>query len=89
LLHDKQLLPSRSPDALRHPELDDPWSLRAAALDRRLEAKELAVVLGHIAKHRGFKFKRRLVSFFKQTRISKSPSFDEVTMPLEYVSDWI
>ena len=33
----------------------DPWSLRAAALDRRLDGPELAVVLGHIAKHRGFR----------------------------------
>lgn len=33
----------------------DPWSLRAAALDRPLSGQELAVALGHIAKHRGFK----------------------------------
>lgn len=33
----------------------DPWRLRAAALDRPLAAPELAVALGHIAKHRGFK----------------------------------
>lgn len=33
----------------------NPWSLRAAALDRPLEGQELAVALGHIAKHRGFK----------------------------------
>ncbi|MBN9089523.1 MAG: type II CRISPR RNA-guided endonuclease Cas9 [Reyranella sp.] len=32
-----------------------PWSLRAAALDRPLNGQELAVALGHIAKHRGFK----------------------------------
>lgn len=33
----------------------DPWELRAAALDRRLTGAELAVALGHIAKHRGFR----------------------------------
>ena len=33
----------------------DPWQLRAAGLDRPLGAQELAVALGHIAKHRGFK----------------------------------
>ncbi|MFT3810520.1 MAG: type II CRISPR RNA-guided endonuclease Cas9 [Micropepsaceae bacterium] len=33
----------------------DPWRLRAAALDRPLNGTELAVALGHIAKHRGFK----------------------------------
>jgi CRISPR-associated endonuclease Csn1 len=33
----------------------DPWALRAAALDRALTASELATVLGHIAKHRGFR----------------------------------
>lgn len=33
----------------------NPWSLRADALDRPLDGQELAVALGHIAKHRGFK----------------------------------
>jgi CRISPR-associated endonuclease Csn1 len=33
----------------------NPWSLRADALDRPLNGQELAVALGHIAKHRGFK----------------------------------
>jgi CRISPR-associated endonuclease Csn1 len=33
----------------------DPWALRAAALDRLLSGAELACVLGHIAKHRGFR----------------------------------
>ncbi len=32
-----------------------PWALRAAAHDRRLTNDEFAVVLGHIARHRGFK----------------------------------
>lgn len=33
----------------------DPWRLRAEGLDRKLTGQELAVALGHIAKHRGFK----------------------------------
>lgn len=33
----------------------DPWRLRAEALERPLQGIELAVALGHIAKHRGFK----------------------------------
>lgn len=33
----------------------DPWRLRSEALTRKLEKKELARVLYHIAKHRGFK----------------------------------
>lgn len=48
------LLPASGVNALRDPGLD-PWQLRAEALDRRLEAAELAVALGHIARHRGFR----------------------------------
>ncbi len=33
----------------------DPWTLRAAALQRPLTGPELAQVLGHIARHRGFR----------------------------------
>jgi CRISPR-associated endonuclease Csn1 len=33
----------------------DPWKLRARALDHPLTAPEFSVVLGHIAKHRGFR----------------------------------
>ncbi|MBN8964698.1 MAG: type II CRISPR RNA-guided endonuclease Cas9, partial [Rhizobiales bacterium] len=33
----------------------DPWQLRAEALDRKLAPDEFAVVLGHIARHRGFR----------------------------------
>jgi len=33
----------------------DPWGLRAEALRRPLAAEEFASVLGHIAKHRGFR----------------------------------
>lgn len=48
------LLTSTSPNALSVAGLD-PWTLRAAGLDRKLSGQELAVALGHIAKHRGFK----------------------------------
>jgi CRISPR-associated endonuclease Csn1 len=65
LLHNNGLLPDVSRDALHdalrrisppgaHPPAT-PWSLRAAAHDRALTADELAVVLGHIARHRGFR----------------------------------
>lgn len=37
----------------------DPWELRAAALERKLTGPELAVALGHIAKHRGFKSNKK------------------------------
>lgn len=33
----------------------DPWKARAEGLDRPLNARELALALGHVAKHRGFK----------------------------------
>jgi CRISPR-associated endonuclease Csn1 len=36
-----------------------PWRLRAAAHDRALSNDELAVVLGHIARHRGFRSNSR------------------------------
>lgn len=51
-------LESAAPDALApakgapHP---NPWKLRAEGLDRLLTGKEFAVVLGHIARHRGFR----------------------------------
>ncbi|MGA9869197.1 MAG: type II CRISPR RNA-guided endonuclease Cas9 [Acetobacteraceae bacterium] len=49
------LLASDARDALKRPDLRDPWTLRVDALDRRLEPDELAVALGHIARHRGFR----------------------------------
>lgn len=36
-----------------------PWSLRADALQRSLSGEELAVILGHIAKHAGFQSNRK------------------------------
>lgn len=54
ILHSHGLLQSSDRDALKQPGLD-PWRIRAEALDRLLEPVELAVALGHIARHRGFK----------------------------------
>lgn len=65
LLFDHKLLPDAgsgalhdalrraSPQGLNPPVT--PWTLRAAAHERRLSNDEFAVVLGHIARHRGFK----------------------------------
>lgn len=54
LLRTHGLLSAADRDALRLPEAN-PWSLRAEGLDRALTATELAAVLGHIARHRGFR----------------------------------
>lgn len=65
LLHANGLLPNSTNEALHdalrrvspkgvHPPIT-PWTLRAVALDRLLTADEIAVVLGHIARHRGFR----------------------------------
>ena len=51
------LLASAGPDALALPGID-PWAMRAEALDRALAPCELAVALGHIARHRGFRSNR-------------------------------
>jgi len=51
------LISSAAPDALARGL--DPWALRADALDRTLTGEELAVALGHIAKHRGFRSNRK------------------------------
>lgn len=54
LFHEASLLPNSKSDALSIKGVD-PWRLRAEALTRALTGPELAVVLGHIARHRGFK----------------------------------
>ena len=54
LFHEAGLLPNAASDALGQKGLN-PWRLRAEALERPLTGTELAVVLGHIARHRGFK----------------------------------
>lgn len=48
--------------AAREVRPDSPWSLRAAALERKLEPAEAAVVLGHIARHRGFRSNAKTVA---------------------------
>ncbi len=53
LLHEHGLLGADAADALALGL--DPWQLRADALDRRLDGREMAAVLGHIARHRGFR----------------------------------
>jgi CRISPR-associated endonuclease Csn1 len=65
LLFEYGVLTDQSTDALRHalcrisPNVAGsqvtPWTLRAAAHERLLTNDELAVVLGHIARHRGFR----------------------------------
>lgn len=52
------LLATAEKDSLKQPGRD-PWKLRAEALDRSLEPYELAVALGHIARHRGFKSNKK------------------------------
>lgn len=52
--HEPDFLPNADRDELGRNGLN-PWRLRAEALDRTLSGSELAVALGHIARHRGFK----------------------------------
>lgn len=54
LFQQSGLLADARKGALKIPELD-PWALRAEGLERKLTGSELAVALGHIARHRGFK----------------------------------
>ncbi|MGB0697085.1 MAG: type II CRISPR RNA-guided endonuclease Cas9 [Rhodospirillaceae bacterium] len=54
LFADVALLPHAHRDALKIPGLN-PWQLRLASETRALSDPELAVALGHIARHRGFK----------------------------------
>lgn len=54
LLHKHGLLEHDRRDALKHPGFD-PWQFRTDALKRELSPLELAVALGHIGRHRGFK----------------------------------
>jgi CRISPR-associated endonuclease Csn1 len=54
LLHDHGLLQNSHSDALKFSGID-PWAARAKALEKLLSKQELAILLGHIARHRGFK----------------------------------
>lgn len=58
LFAQRGLLASHEPDALKRAGLD-PWELRARGLDKLLSPVEFVVVLGHIAKRRGFKSSRK------------------------------
>ncbi len=54
LLQHHGLLPDAKQDALKFQGVN-PWDARAKATQKLLTAKELAIALGHIARHRGFK----------------------------------
>jgi CRISPR-associated endonuclease Csn1 len=54
LLKAHGLLAETGSQALRYQGIN-PWDVRAKATDKLLSAQELAVALGHIARHRGFK----------------------------------
>jgi CRISPR-associated endonuclease Csn1 len=60
LLRDAGVVPSANskifatPPRSRDDPINDPWHLRAQALDRRLAPEEWARVLYHLVKHRGF-----------------------------------
>jgi CRISPR-associated endonuclease Csn1 len=58
LFREHGLIEVQGTSGLRIAELD-PWTLRDEGLDRKLTGHELAVALGHIAKHRGFKSNRK------------------------------
>jgi CRISPR-associated endonuclease Csn1 len=62
------LLDEAGANALRYRPGCDPWQLRADALDRPLSGTELALALGHIARHRGFR------SNSKRDRGANAPS---------------
>jgi CRISPR-associated endonuclease Csn1 len=54
LLQMHGLLPDAKSDALKFQGID-PWVVRAKATEAVLSRQELAIALGHIARHRGFK----------------------------------
>jgi CRISPR-associated endonuclease Csn1 len=54
LLQEHGLLPDAKSEALKFQGID-PWAVRAKAADTVLSKEELAIALGHIARHRGFK----------------------------------
>lgn len=54
LFREADLIAGDHPGALKIAGID-PWTCRGDGLDRKLSGGELAVALGHIAKHRGFK----------------------------------
>jgi CRISPR-associated endonuclease Csn1 len=54
LLHENGLLKESGSEALRFQGCD-PWAIRIKATEKLLSSYELAIALGHIARHRGFK----------------------------------
>ncbi len=58
LFQKHQLLQSGAKDALAG-HGSDPWDLRALALDEAVSPRHFALILGHIAKHRGFKSNKK------------------------------
>ena len=66
LLVDYGLLSSSDRDALHAAAQSaaphSPWALRSAALERKLSPPECAAVLGHIARHRGFRSNAKTVA---------------------------
>jgi CRISPR-associated endonuclease Csn1 len=54
LLYEHGLLPEAGSDALRFQGIN-PWEVRAKATEKLISGDELAIALGHIARHRGFK----------------------------------
>lgn len=65
----------------------DPWALRAAALDRALDGQELAVALGHIAKHRGFKSNSKR-DHGKNAADESSKMLGAIEKTREHLKDW-
>jgi len=58
LLHKHGLITDAKQNALRFQGID-PWEIRAEATSKRVIPYELAIALGHIARHRGFKSNAR------------------------------
>jgi CRISPR-associated endonuclease Csn1 len=54
LFKEHGLLETASSESLKRPGID-PWVLRTKSLEKSLTPEELAVTLGHIARHRGFR----------------------------------
>lgn len=65
----------------------DPWALRVAALDRKLEASELATVLGHIARHRGFRSNAKSNQSSNAAN-EKSKMLSAIAATTEKLSQW-
>lgn len=65
----------------------NPWVLRAEALDRPLTGQELAVALGHIAKHRGFKSNSKR-DRGKNANEESSKMLGAIEKTREHMKDW-